>query len=478
MNTVLQKVRNVWPVVALLFLLSSCVDGYKGESTWMSTVTNSQLDNPEVTVAFSPDGSQLIVSWSTVAGAGGYEVSIYNVDDPDNPVAINEENQIVDGFEVRCTAPEDTKFMARVRTLGNEKMNNTAATAFVEKTITNLLEVYKTIPSGTNLTEYFTTTDPTPESQEELCYQLEAGGSYTMNGNVSFGQTDVTIRGDKTDHALITLTDGSFVSEGAKVKLQFLEINAKGFTGTPTTNALFLMSATFPTEGLNANDYKEVPSIMLQSCEVSGLPGYLFWDSNQKYGINSFIIKDCLVGFSTPSFSAAMIRFQRGMVKDVAFTNSTFYNENPPVSDNSQRFMQLSSGNATSVGWLSGNMIVTNCTFWQVSKYNQLGNSNGGMRTGSDKVTIQKNVFVDSGQQTNNIWNFRMRNANNFTGGQNSQWWGGEDLYTRTGSNESTNDLNPVNGNPGLTYLGNGQFRMTGAAHQAAGIGDPRWLAQ
>ena len=467
--------------MALLFLLSSCVDGFKDESTWASTVRDAQLENPEITVTSSPDGTELIVSWTLVAGAGGYEVSVYNVDDPDNPVAIGEENQFVDGFEIRRPATEDTKFLVKVRTLDNEKMNNTGTSAPAQQAYNNLLPVYATIPAGTNLTTYFAE-NPAPASDEELCYELAAGGNYTMNGSISFGQTDVTIRGSKTDHASIAMTDGSFVSEGAKLKLQFIDIDATNFTGSVGTgsggNALFLMSSNFPTEGLSDKSYKIVPGIMMQSCEVKGWPCYLFWDSGKKYGITSFMIKDCIVGLSTPSFNAALIRFQSGMVKDLVFANSTFYNDTPPASDNSQRFIQISSGNATSVSstWLSGSMNVTNCTFWQVSKYNQLGNSNGGMRSGSDKVVIQKNVFVDSGQQTNNIWNFRMRNANGFTGGQNSQWWGGEDLYTRTGSNESSNDVNPVNGDPGLTYLGNGRFSMTGAAHRAAGIGDPRWL--
>ena len=472
---------NIGPAVPLLFLMSSCVDGFKDEVTCASKVMNAQLENPEVTVTSSADGTELIIGWSVVPGAGGYEVTVYNVDDPENPVPIGEEKQFVDGFEVRRPATEDTKFLVEVRTLDNKKMNNTGATAPVTKAYDNLLEVYQTIPAGTNLTDYFAA-NPAPSRDEELCYQLEAGGSYTMNGSISFGQTDVTIRGDKLEHAKIELTDGSFVSEGAKLKLQFLDIDANNFTGTTGSsgNALFLMSKTFPTEGLTENDYKIVPSLILQSCKVSGLPGYLFWDSGQKYAIANFMIKDCIVGHNTSTHNAALIRYQRGMVQNMTFTNTTFYNENPPADDNSQRFIQISSGNTGNVGggWLKGSGVftVTNCTFWQVSKNNKLGNSNGAFRTGTDKVIIQRNVFVDSGGNSNNMRELKFRNGGNFTGGQNSQWWNGEDLYTRAGSNESSNDVNPVNGDPGFSYLGNGQFQMTGAAHQAAGIGDPRWL--
>lgn len=475
MKTVLQRLRSVLPALALLFVLSSCVDGYKDESIWMSTVRDAQLENPEMTIKSSPDGTELIINWSVVAGAGGYEVSVYNVDDPNNPIAIGEENQMVDGFEVRRPATEDTKFLAKVRTLDNKKMNNKGAAAPVEKAYDNLLPVFQTIPTGTNLTEYFAANVPT--GNEELCYELAPSGEYTMNGNLSFGQTPVTIRGSKTSHAKIEVTDGSFVSEGAKLKLQFIDMSYKNFTGDLAKNALLLMSSNFPTTGINDKGYKVVPSIMLQSCKVSDLPFYIFWDNGKKYGIASMLIKDCVIGHSTSVFKAALIRFQSGMVKDLTITNSTLYNDNPPTSDISQRFIQISSGNATSVGgdWLSGSMSITNCTFWQVAKNNALGNSNGAMRTGSDKVTIQKNVFVDCGKTTNNMWELRLRNANQFTGGQNSQWFNGVDLYT-SGTSESSRDINPVTGDPGLSYLGNGKFSMTGAAQIAAGTGDPRWL--
>jgi hypothetical protein len=476
------KTRNILPFIALLFLISSCIDGFNDDSTWASTVRDAQLGNPEITVMSSSDGTELIVSWSIVPGAGGYEVSVYNVDDPGNPIAIGEANQIIDGFVVRRPATEDTKFRASVRTLDNPKMNNKGATTPAVKDYNNLLPVFAVIPPG-NLTEYFAA-NPVPLSQEELCYELVPGGNYTITGNLSFGKTGVTIRGGKVDHAVIEMTDGSFIVEGAKFKLQFIDVNYSNFMGPQGSSSFILMSTNFPPNGdpsLNNNNYLHIPSITIQSCKITGLKYNIFWDNGRRYAIGSFIIKDCIIGHSTPTFNVAIIRFATGMVKELTLTNSTFYNDNPPTADNSQRFIQISTGNATSVGpeWLSGSMTVTNCTFWQVAKNNQLGNSNGAMRTGSDKVVIQKNIFVDSGQQTNNIWNFRMRNTNTgnqvFTGGQNTQWWGGEDLYSRAGSNEASYDVAPINSNPGLTYEGNGRFKITGAAQIAARTGDPRW---
>jgi hypothetical protein len=482
MKTVLQWMRNVLPAAVALFLVSSCVEGYKDESTWTSTVKNQQLENPEITITASGDGSELIVGWDVVRGAGGYEVSVYNVDDPENPVVIGTEKQIVDGFEIRRPATEDTKFMAEVRVLDNKEMNNTGATEPAQKAWDNLLPVYATIPTGTNLTTYFAE-NPTPSradvKEAELCYQLEAGGSYTLSGDISFGLTDVTIRGDKIDPASVAVNKASFVSDGGKLRLQFMNIN---------TNAqevpLLKMSGTLPTEGLNKTGFYVLPGVMLQSSKVTGLEGQLFHDGNKKWALSTLLIKDCIVGWNTSTFRAALIRFQAGTAQNLTVINSTLYNEAPATSDISQRFIQMgSSENAGKVGdpWTGGGtMTITNNTFWQISKNNQLGNSNSAFKQATDKIIVQKNVFVESGGTNTggNMYRLRfMNNSASFTGGQNSQWWGGEDLYVRAGSNENQYDVNPVLGNPGLTYnKETGVFTMTGAAQIAARIGDPRWL--
>ncbi|MDR2147292.1 MAG: DUF4957 domain-containing protein [Tannerella sp.] len=474
MRKKLLKNKSILPILAVLFLLSSCVEGDKETFTWESSVSGAQLGNPEINIISSPDGSELIVSWSVVPGAGGYEVSVYNVDDPDNPVAIGEENQFVDGFEVRRPATEDTKFMAKVRTLDNTKMNNTGAASPATKDYTNLLPVYATIPPG-NITDYFAA-NPVPESTEELCYELEPGGNYTMTGNVTFGKTAVTIRGDKVDHGMLEMTNGSFVVGGAKFKLQFVDANYANYTGEQATSSFILMDANFPAEGLNANGYLVIPSITLQSCKLAGLKYNIFWDNNKKYAITSFIIKDCIIGHSTSAFNQALIRFQAGMVRDLTITNSTFYNDNPPASDLNQRFIQISSGNATSVGpeWLSGTMTITNNTFWQAGKFCQSFNSNGAFGQAADRVIVQKNVFVDCFENGRIISRFRRGNtAAIFAGGENSQWFNGA-LFT--GSQDKTADIGYFETDPQLTYLSDGNFQMNGSAQLAAGTGDPRWL--
>ena len=57
-------------------------------------------------------------------GAGGYQVTFYNIDDPDNPVVIGEENEVVDKCTITRDITEDTKYKVAVRALGNQKYNN------------------------------------------------------------------------------------------------------------------------------------------------------------------------------------------------------------------------------------------------------------------------------------------------------------------------------------------------------------------
>lgn len=479
------KGSGIMPLVVLiLFLVSSCVDGYHDDWEWTSTVKNVTLKSPAadgISVNFSADGATQTISWPLVAGAGGYQVSVYNYDDPDNPVVIGKENEIVDGIKVNRPATEDTHYKVVIKTLGNEKNNNKEADTATAKSYNNLLAVTASIPNNTNLTEYFSN-QPIPASTTELCYELAAGGSYTMTGNILQGKTPVTFRSaSKTHHATITVTDGSFVNGGAGLKFKFLDMDYTNFAGNVTTNAVILMDSNFPTTGLTTSSYFVVPTtspIALQSCKITGLKQYLFYDNSKKYAIGTMLIKDCIIGQNTGSFAQAQIRFGSGMLKDFTAINSTLYNEQAP-SNSSNRFMQISSGNVNSVKpttetWAFGSLTITNCTFYQMGKTAQSLNTNGAMGQATDKVTIQKNIFVDCYENGRIISRFRRGNTSAiFAGGENTQFYGG---VTFTGAQDLTADVNYITSDPQLTYKGNGVFTMSGSAQKTAQTGDPRWL--
>jgi hypothetical protein len=320
-----------------------------------------------------------------------------------------------------------------------------------------------------------------------------------MTGNIRQGRTSVTIRGDKVDHPKLTAIDGSFVNSGAGFNLKFIDIDYASFTGS-NSNAVILMDSDFPTEGLTEGGYLLIPSsapVAIQSCKITGLPYYLFYDNGKKYAIGTFLIKDCIIGLNTGTFSNATVRFGGGMVKDMTWINSTFYNE---VAPSVGRIMQISSGNTSSVKpatetWLNGTLLITNCTFYQMAKGAQSFNSNGAFGTAGDKVTIQKCIIVDSGEalytdptkkgsENGFIRRFRRGNTTaTFTGGYNSYWYDGEfalreidNEYNGSKNTGRDNSGTAIETDPQLTYLGNGGFTLGGAAQIAARIGDPRWL--
>ena len=244
------------------------------------------------------------------------------------------------------------------------------------------------------------------------------------------------------------------------------------------------MNSTFNAAGvaLSGNGNLVIPTtvpIALQSCKITGLPYYLFYDNGQKYAIGTFLIKDCIIGSNTGSFGNALIRFAAGIVKDFTMVNSTLYNEVAPSNSNF-RFIQISTNvGASSIKptmetWTGGSLSITNCTFWQAGKTAQSFNSNNAMGNATDKVTIQNDVFVDSYENGRIISRFRRGNTTAvYTGGQNSQWYDGQ-LFT--GSQDVTADVAYYTTDPMLTYLGNGEFKMTGSVQITAGTGDPRWL--
>ncbi|WP_243349248.1 DUF4992 family lipoprotein [Parabacteroides sp. FAFU027] len=487
------KFRTLLSLVCIAVALSitSCIDGFKDNLTWAPSVQNAQLESPaadQITVTPSADGSKLTFKWPVVYGAGGYQFSLYIVDDPTKPVLVGTENEVVDGTSVERPMQEDTRYKVVIKTLGNAKYNNTEATTATEKLYDNLLAITATIPSGTNLTDYFTA-NPIPASTTELCYQLEPNGNYTMSGDIAIG-SQVTIRGDKVNHAKIAMTNGSFVNNGVGFKMKFMDIDYSGFAGA-NTSSIILMSATpNPAITLTSTGYTVVPTtapIAIQSCKITGLKYYLFYDNSKKYGIGSFLIKDCIIGQNTNSFGFATIRFGAGMVKDMTITNSTFYNE--VVANSSNRICQISSGNAGSVKpltetWANGSVTITHSTFYHCSEGAQSFNSNGAMGQVGDKITIQKCVIVNSAENAATsgsngfVRRFRRGNTNaTFTGGGNSYWYNGAfPIGEVQGTTSCDTSGDYIDSDPQLTYQGNGVFKMEGATQIAKGSGDPRWL--
>ena len=184
-------------LVAVMLSLNACVKGYNDDWTFTSGVTGVTLESPAAeTIQFTPsaDGSTVDIEWPVVYGAGGYQFSLYIVDDAENPVVVGTEDEIVDGCSVTRALLEDTKYLVVLKTLGNEKYDNAEATSSTEASFSTLLEA-TVIPDGTDLTQYFSE-NPIVDAGEELGYELEAGGTYTVSGDIDFGTAQVTLKSE------------------------------------------------------------------------------------------------------------------------------------------------------------------------------------------------------------------------------------------------------------------------------------------
>ena len=468
--------------------LAACVDGFKDEAKWVSSTRNMTLASPakeQIIVRFSADGATQTIEWPVVPGAGGYLVSVFR-DTAGSWVPVGEVDETVDKPSVMRYATEDTYYKVAVKTLGNANANNKDAPTATEKEYNNLLSVYAKIPDYEDLKDYFEE-NPIPADSAILCYELEAGGTYFMSASVEL-PTFVVIRGENKDNrASLSLSEGSFVNNGFGFRLQNVDVTIEA---THSGNGAFiLMSSTFDAGraaqlSAASNPYIVVPTsspIAIQSCNITGLKQSLFYDSNQRYAIGSFLIKDCVIERST-GVSSAELRFQAGAWKDITLTGSTFYATSATAS--SPFFIQNSATTRvvnilpTMETWSNGSITITNCTFFQVCKNGQSLNSNGVMRTSGDKVIALKNLFVDSFEGE------AARRLNQYTavfeGGFNSYWFNnafptGEvrDGNGNTSGRDNTGTYIDID--PELTYTGDGQFEVSSPIHKANGIGDLRW---
>ena len=504
--------------LACAALLAACVKGFKDEETWSPSVRNAQLESPPdeaITVAFSADGETHTISWPVVLGAGGYEVTVWKVISADSLVLVGEEKQTVDGLSTRRPAEDDTRYKVHVRTLGNPKFNNTEAAAPATKEYTNLVNATAVIPDGTDLTQYFTANTIPLTCDSTLCYELESGGSYTMNGDIYHRQSSFIVRGDKNNPASLSITKGSFVNGGAGFRLQYAAVTY----ANSVTDPLIRLDTAFNTAqaALATDGWLVVPAthpIMLLALEVKNMQSSILVGGGRRYAVGAVLIKKCLIGYNSNAapqviFSGAGTNRQVLTIKDCTITESTFYNE----QKSSNYLMQLHGADAASIInipggeiWGGGSLSLTRSTFWQMGYSQAIYNGNGQQwNRATDKITVTNCVFVNSfndggtdkaddyctvepctGPCTSTGIIRRIRSSSDtpgFAGGYNTYWH-----YDHGGCGFLRYEVSHANGDksgthitsdPQLTFNGASAtplFTMNGAEQIRRRTGDPRWL--
>ena len=460
---------KLWGLSAIL-LFVSCAKGFDDNETFSGGVTNTQLESPDASkVSFEKLAGKpsVKVEWPVIMGAGGYLFSMYIVDDPTNPVAVVKDS-IIDGCSVACTYLDDTNYKVEIKTLGNDKYNNKDAASVSEVTWSTLVPA-TTIPAGTDLNTYFENNPITSGKDVEVAYELEAGGSYTISGDLNLGVNNVQLRGNKVNHAKVTFTgSGAIVSSGGGMALKFID-----FDCDVVSKGSFVKFGDVPEEIKGMNSYGIVTNPMIiQSCEIRNVRHYLVNINGKKYAIQNFIVRDCLIKFYQ---DAEIFNFNsnNSFVKDFELSSSTLYN----LSEASNgRFMRVAGGKGADVGWADCSMNFTSNTFYNISCDQEAFNSNVWNRQ-KNTVNLSKNIFYDSckGEFNRRIVGGRTDNAK--TCDNNCYWYkGGSGLEKEANGNYGDKSTSAYGVDPGFKDPANGDFTVRHSEVISHGSGDPRWL--
>jgi hypothetical protein len=378
------RFKSLLSLLALTLFLTSCIDGYKDDWTFSSGVTGQTLESPaadKFTFAKNAEGTILTITWPVVYGAGGYAFSLYDATDPNNLVAIIE-NETIDGCSKRCPLMEDTNYKVTVKALGSEKYNNKEAAAATEVAYSTMIPAI-VIPNGSDLYAFFQA-NPIPASEEEQAYELEAGGNYTLSGAVDFGNNPITLRGNKANYPTLTYTTDGRLAISNGFKLKFIHLDCSEM---PASTGAINLSST-PDEAILAGGYYTLPNpVVLQSCTFKGVKGYFFWENGQSYCVPNFLMQDCIVGFNS---TAIFFRMSNSYINNLTIQNSTLYGE----AASGTYFIQYRN-NARGTGTT---LNLANSTFYNLSITGQMANYSGLNNSGC-RLVLYNNIFTNCGNK-------------------------------------------------------------------------------
>jgi len=455
--------KGIYYLLAMMLFLSACNKGFDQDWTFSAGVENTTLESPSaegVTFTPSPDGSTVKIDWPVVYGAGGYQFSLYIVDDPENPVAVGTEDEFVDGTSATRDLLEDTNYLVAVKAMGNEKYNNAGATSATSVNFDTFLET-TIIPDGTDLTQYFTE-NPIVDNGVEIGYQLESGGIYTVSGEINFGTAYIRLRGNKYEqHPTVTMSAG-FKSQGGGTKFKFIDFECSGIP----TDGMFYGFIDIPEGAQLVNSAVMVTNpIVFELCNFEALPVPLYWDNGKNYAVQTLLIKDCFAEVTDQG--RFIYNSSNGSIKDFKIENSTVYKNNTGTD----LWMQLStSNNVTKFGWATGSFTYNNCTFYG---FGRMHNSNQYAKN-YIYTTVKSCLFLDmlDSQTARRI--LPGGNLNSIETFDNNTYWnhGVSEDYGSYDKSGTTLDEDPMCADPA-----SGDFTVGNPNTIARGIGDPRWLS-
>ena len=452
-----------------LFLVSCAQDGFDDKESWSSDVSNQTLTSPkadDIVVSKNADGSNWVITWPLVKGAGGFLCNVKNVTDPENVVSVVTDS-LVDGCSLTFPRAEDSNYELYIKTVGNTKLNNTDAAETTQKSFTSFSPTWKEIPAGSDITTWLAANPIPDEMTDEVCIDLVAGAEYTMSGNFDYGTHLGAIRCTVASRpATIKLTgNASFVVDNG-FTMKNLIIDA-----SESVKPVIAYNETPLASQKGTGDYYIITEpLYLSNVKVTGVQDRLIYDNKVKYAVKTCIIDNCQLN-SIAIDATPFIHLPGGFINDLTIRNSTIWDS---ATGKNNYFVQYSnSGRCDRAGFSTNSIIYTNCTFYNIAKTGQMGNYSGFAGRTTSIFTLKNNIFVDCGnnQVPRRVCSGSNDNAQK-TFQNNTYWYNGADEDPGTWDTSGSQVL----GDPGFSNPAAGDFHYSGSAQKALSLGDPRWL--
>lgn len=476
-----RKAYALMSLAAGVLLFASCAQDGFDEESFDSGVYNTQLEAPstdDIQITASADGTQQTISWPVVYGAGGYHAILTNT--TAGEVLID---SVYDGTSFAVARVEDNNYELSLEVLGNEERNNKGCEPVI-KTFNTFAAAFATIPSGSDLCEYFQN-NPIPEgNEEELVYDLEEGGQYTVSGILDFGGNKIQLRcTNDQKRPTITYTKNPNTSEEGTIRTSApLKLKSLNFDCSASSNEAIGLSET-PDESIKgatgSGDYYNIMGTLhITNCNFEGVNAQFIHDNNKKYCIETCVIDNTVVKLTSTASSGvssnAIIYFKSGFINNLTVQNSTFWNAG---DSDAKYFIQYNnSGRCDRAGYTSNSVNIKNSTFYNIAKSGQWANYSGFSGKATSVFVLTNTIFVDCAKEIARRFiggNFSTSPSYTFLNNTYLQ-----DAATDTYDNEENYDKSgtAIKSNPQFADPTNGDFTVNGGEQLSKRTGDPRWL--
>lgn len=503
---------------ALAATLGSCADGYDSPDGFDAGVKNTTMVTPnQIFIHLNQAGTEATIQWEMVKGCSGHEVTLLNIDDPENPVVVDGyDKRIVDGSRMTVPVQEDSHYKITMRTLGNKDLGNKDAENTLEEEFVTGVPSIGTIAGGTeaapvNLNQWWADKQLAYEKAERA-FDLEAGKYYEITDTLDLSIHSLTFRGNKNERPIVLLKEKGTITSCSGLKMKYINFDCTAMTG----NSVFGMSQkeVCPDTILSQNlGYTKGTSLIndiyivqdpwyIAHCWFKNIPSGFLTPNGTQCAWWALTIDDCIIQFDNEKNGTGFLALRASggggrTIKNVVISNSTLYN----IKDNkSAYFAQYNNRNQARPGDVFGNataemstasFVLSNCTLSKLYSGQKMGND-----ISYSSLLMESVLFYDVyGVRQFPRWCSNKTFKNNF-------WWdplyvpqqaGGDnydlqDLQTNDSgdapmvkdydfgwSEEQVRkplDFSQPNG--GVNFKPNHPLILQ--ANAGAGAGDPRWL--